>query len=413
MAAADRVQTSQLPPPLPARPRPRRVPTFADLLRLRDARRERLLDRRAQLSEQARPADGSSSTARKGKGAASSGKGADVGAGPGPPDSSGRTADQQDWPAPLAGLAGELASSIQREARLRCALLGLPPAAATAATAVAGSRSDPGDGRQSLRPMPGFLLRADLQEHLEALERSIPSSSSSDADAVGGAAGSGAKSEFSSAWLLARCQDITGASDAATVCDEVLALLRSGRSDDDVQAPLLELVGYDNMEFLGSLVSRRADIVRAVDDEADRARAAAVRSARALPGVQAVVRTERDVALDKELSKARRRRKGGAAEDRAPAAGPPLESGEELRRAREKQLTRRPKEALRPESHGAAQYPFVFTSGPAGGAGGAMLSMFGTKYALPAGTARDEFADHEEITIPVMRTAPRRDTEQP
>ncbi|KAJ2758411.1 activating signal cointegrator 1 complex subunit 3, partial [Coemansia nantahalensis] len=133
----------------------------------------------------------------------------------------------------------------------------------------------------------------------------------------------------------------------------------------------------------------------------------------ALPGVQAVVRTERDVALDKELSKARRRRKGGAAEDRALAAGPPLESGEELRRAREKQLTRRAKEALRPESHGAAQYPFVFTSGPAGGAGGAMLSMFGTKYALPAGTARDEFADHEEITIPVMRTAPRRDTEQP
>ncbi|KAJ2642524.1 activating signal cointegrator 1 complex subunit 3, partial [Coemansia sp. RSA 1694] len=48
-----------------------------------------------------------------------------------------------------------------------------------------------------------------------------------------------------------------------------------------------------------------------------------------------------------------------------------------------------------------------------GGRGGNMLSMFGSKYALPLGTARDEFTDHEEITIPISTPAPRRLTEEP
>ncbi|KAJ2715375.1 putative steryl acetyl hydrolase mug81 [Coemansia spiralis] len=418
MATADAPQRA---PPLPARPQPRRVPTFADLLRLRDARRDRLLDRRARLGELAPHANSSSggssgggtttgrSADRKGKGAAGTGKAADSAAGRGSSGKLSCTADQPGWAAPRSDLASELASSVQREARLRCALLGLAPPADTCARlgAAASPSRDPAHPHPALRPMPDFLLRTGLQEHLDSLESSIPSSSNADDTA----AAPRQQSEFSRAWLLARCRAIDGTSDADMVCDQVLELLQSGRSDDDVQGPLLELVGYDNMDFLASLVSRRADIVRAVADDTDRARAAALRRARSLPGVQAVVRTERDVALDKELSKARRRRKAGPAED--PAAGPPLGSGAGLRQVRASQLTQRTKEVLKPESQGAAQYPYVFTSGPAGGVGGALLSMFGTKYALPAGTARDEFADHEEITIPIARTAPRRETEQP
>jgi hypothetical protein len=34
--------------------------------------------------------------------------------------------------------------------------------------------------------------------------------------------------------------------------------------------------------------------------------------------------------------------------------------------------------------------------------------MFGTRYALPAGTVREEFNDYEETTIPVPKQAPIR-----
>ncbi|KAJ1733569.1 activating signal cointegrator 1 complex subunit 3 [Coemansia biformis] len=261
--------------------------------------------------------------------------------------------------------------------------------------------------------MPEFLYRPDLLAYLEELEGSHVSRGDGSSDSAPGC--------FSQAWLLARCRSIVADPESAdALCREVCALLQSDRGDDDIQGPLLELVGYDNMEFLGSLVSQRADIVRGITAESDRARVAALRGGWSLPGVQAVVRTERDLAIGKELSKARRRRKAtaaaaGPADCTEGAQGPAqvLGSGTDLRRARERQLTQRTAGALKPESRSAERYPYVFTSGPAAGAGGALLSMFGTKYALPAGTVRNEFEDHEEITIPTARTAPRRDMEQP
>lgn len=49
-------------------------------------------------------------------------------------------------------------------------------------------------------------------------------------------------------------------------------------------------------------------------------------------------------------------------------------------------------------------YPNVYQSGKSGNT----LSAFGTRYALPAGTIRDEHKDYEEITIPVTKQAPIR-----
>lgn len=47
-----------------------------------------------------------------------------------------------------------------------------------------------------------------------------------------------------------------------------------------------------------------------------------------------------------------------------------------------------------------------------GNAGGGPLTMFGTRFALPAGTTRDEYKDYEEITIPVPQQAPIRQHER-
>ncbi|KAJ2627662.1 putative steryl acetyl hydrolase mug81, partial [Coemansia sp. RSA 1287] len=316
----------------------------------------------------------------------------------------------------------ELQSSIARESSLRRALLGLDSTPESiskcddeADDSLAFYASHP-----SLRPMPDILLRPDLEAYVRELEsKRIQQVSSS------GQKDSG-KSRHTGSWLLSKCRQIIvaaagveAATDAAeALCTEVFKVLRCDRTDDDIQGQLLELVGFDNMEFLGQLVSQRANIVRGITDEADRARVAAAMRDRAIPGVQAIIRSEKDVAIEKEINKARRKAKGkgkqtedGSLEDQEAARI--LGFGADLRRARERQLSQRPAEVLRPEAKGAERYPHIYTSTPAGNNGGALLSMFGSKYALPAGTVRNEFSDHEEITIPIAKAAVRRATEQP
>ncbi|KAI8322612.1 Sec63-domain-containing protein, partial [Martensiomyces pterosporus] len=157
------------------------------------------------------------------------------------------------------------------------------------------------------------------------------------------------------------------------MCTEIFTLLRSGRSDNDIQGQLLELVGFSNMDFLGDLISKRAEIVDKITKQSDYARAEAALKAKPLPGVQAVIQSEKD-----------------------------------------RQLTQRPAEVLLPASREPERYPHVYTSTPASAhTGGNLLSMFGSKYSLPVGTQREEFPDHEEITIPISKPAARRQTEQP
>ncbi|KAJ2823499.1 activating signal cointegrator 1 complex subunit 3, partial [Coemansia erecta] len=406
-----------------------RPPTFADLLRLRDARRERLLDRRAKLAEQLQNA-GSPTADRKGKG---KGKGKAGGSS----DSThqpGGTAEHSASPATganhgadkaYASMWDELQRSIARETSLRRALLGLGASSASTSqdSSVAGDSQAFYAAHPSLRPMPDMLLRTGLEAYVNELEsKNAQNSTQKETEAEAEAEG------HTKAWLLSKCRGIVAAAgvDAITeaaesLCTETFTVLRSDRSDDDIQGQLLELVGFDNIELLGELVSQRASIVRSITDEADRARVAAAMRDRAIPGVQAIIRSEKDVAIEKEINKARRKGKqksdGGAGQadgsSEEQEAARILGFGSDLRRARERQLSQRPAEVQRPETKGPERYPHVYTSAPVANSGGALLSMFGSKYALPAGTVRNEFSDHEEITIPIAKPAIRRATEQP
>lgn len=81
--------------------------------------------------------------------------------------------------------------------------------------------------------------------------------------------------------------------------------------------------------------------------------------------------------------------------------------GEDLRQAREDALlnaSQAPLFSSNYKTKAAPTYPHVYQSGQAGGT----LSLFGTRYALPAGTVREEFNDYEETTIPVPKKAPIR-----
>lgn len=81
--------------------------------------------------------------------------------------------------------------------------------------------------------------------------------------------------------------------------------------------------------------------------------------------------------------------------------------GEALRQAREDALisaSETPLFSSNYKTKAAVNYPHVYQASQQGGT----LSLFGTRYALPAGTVREEFNDYEETIIPVPKKAPIR-----
>ncbi|KAJ2720409.1 activating signal cointegrator 1 complex subunit 3 [Coemansia sp. Benny D115] len=381
-----------------------RTPRFSDLLRLRDSRREALLDRREhQLRHPSVPGkapDAAVAAHQPTDKTTSAGKGKGKGKGKDSSTSNGADADEENSgkgkgksaaeqpvvhgksgaPQPAVGQGGslwdDLHQSIERERRLRRALLGL--------SATAPASSDEHQGCGVLAPMPEMLLHPDLSAHLhqqlqEAADRQMEQHD--------------AHRKYSRSWLLKECQHAVATMehallDADSLCAEVLAELQSESSDNDIQGRLLELVGFASMDFLSTLISKRAEIVQQIATESSATPPPLPKRSRPVPG---------------------RHRSGGDPSDE-PNCAAALGPGAELRKARARQLSSRPSETLLPASRTPEKLPHVYTSSDQGGN---MLSMFGSKYSLPAGTQRDEFADHEEITVPIARAAPRRDTEAP
>ncbi|KAJ2005411.1 activating signal cointegrator 1 complex subunit 3 [Coemansia thaxteri] len=422
------------------------IPTFADLLRLRDSRREALLDRRASLVKPelaGAGVEGHAPVDRKGKGKGK-GKGCEdsetAGAasslGDGPINTRAPAAGADSTHSATAGGAfgdvwSELKQNIERDMSLRRALMHLAGDECRAPLSTTASEPDSGpelaevDFSAALAPMPDILQHPDLPAYIQELETERDNAMARLAPKSTPAV------VHNRQWLYAKCSQAVasmgmGSSIEATetMCTEVFTILRSDQSDNEIQGRLLELVGFDNMDFLGELISMRAAIVAEITRESDYARVAAGMKAKALPGVQAFVHNERDRAIERDILKSRRKPRRQRAGSDAAAEESESEDqqsarilgfGADLRRARERQLTERPAEIFShlPVASAPEQFPHVYTSRPGGARSGNMLSMFGSKYALPVGTARDEFADHEEITIPVSAPAPRRHAEAP
>ncbi|KAJ1881611.1 activating signal cointegrator 1 complex subunit 3, partial [Kickxella alabastrina] len=391
---------------------------FGDLLRQRDARREALLSRRANQLNQRKSESIENATTeddttlqndisdRKGKGKGK-GKGKDDSAAVSGKAAAADVTDiiqqqQQQEKADMSGAWGELQQSISSELILRQALLSLPGSHATV--------GEPWAAHTAL--IPEILLRTDLSEYVAQLEHANEQATLKES--------AGDPPQYNRAWLLSLCQQTAtknssaGEEETEALCTGIFTILRSPSADNDIQGELLELVGYDHMDFLAALISNRTAIVGEIMRESDYLRvAASMQLTHQLPGVQASITTEKDLVIQKQILKVQRRRAKSIEASEDDEAALILGFGSDLRRARERQLTQRPAEALRPERRGPNQLPHVYTTGKAGNSSGNMLSMFGTKYTLPAGTVREEFADHEEITIPVSRAAPRRDHEDP
>ncbi|KAK8080640.1 Sec63 Brl domain-containing protein [Apiospora hydei] len=134
---------------------------------------------------------------------------------------------------------------------------------------------------------------------------------------------------------------------------QILEVLSSGQSADEVQSHLTDLVGFDDLDFVIEILSKKDEIVSSY-----------VSRETAQPsGNRLLTKAEREDAL---------RRKD----------------------FEHKNAT------LAPTMHKEVQYPHVYRSHTAGNT----LSHSGNKYALPAGSERKMFEKYEEYMIPAGKT---------
>ncbi|KAG5950888.1 hypothetical protein E4U53_004221 [Claviceps sorghi] len=160
--------------------------------------------------------------------------------------------------------------------------------------------------------------------------------------------------ESGSAWFLDRSAEIASNNGLSpdVFQDQLTSLLASGRSDEQLQAELTDLVGFDDLDFVIDVLSKRHDILAFLkaQDPQD------------ATGGRLLTRSEREAAL-------------------------------------RRQDFEHKTASLAPASKKEAQYPHVYRSYQAGNT----LSVTGKKYGLPVGTKHLQFDKYEEYFVPAGR----------
>lgn len=156
-------------------------------------------------------------------------------------------------------------------------------------------------------------------------------------------------------WLTSKAADLAAKNGLAAdvLQSQILSVLTSGGSDDELQSHLTDLVGFDDLDFIIDLLAHKDEVIAA---------SAAPAQEDGDTGRRLLTRSEREQAL--------RRR------DQDHKALP-----------------------LAPQSSKEPQYPHVYKAYNAGNS----LSVVGNKYALPMGTERLSFEKYEEYSIPAGR----------
>ncbi|KAF9939122.1 hypothetical protein BGZ65_011345, partial [Modicella reniformis] len=231
-------------------------------------------------------------------------------------------------------------------------------------------------------------------------------------------------------WLINQCTThLTVFSDPSTemtpkrLSTDVFTILRSDKPDDDIQMNLVDLLGFENLEFITALLTNRRIIVdnvmsqTAYNPDADLPRGQRHErhdaNNRAIHGSNFTVQTEEEKLAAKLARKGRKKHGGRDEEDESAVSSAILGfDQEDLRKAREEQLRANASMPLassqQKSSFTGPDYPHVYQSHK----GGNMLSVIGKSFALPAGATRVDEKFYEEVTIPVTKQAPRRNTER-
>ncbi|KAG0171135.1 hypothetical protein DFQ28_003899 [Apophysomyces sp. BC1034] len=182
---------------------------------------------------------------------------------------------------------------------------------------------------------------------------------------------------------------------------------------------LVELLGFEGIDLITRLISNRKTIVSNIINMSDYTEQAKTKQhtshqaveKRVAYGTQFVVQSEAERKEMKQLRK--EQKKAMKMQQKTPDDENTISmdilgfDASELRQAREDALVAASQAPLFSSNYKARpeeSYPHVYQSTKSG----SMLSIFGTRYALPAGTVRDEYNDYDETTIPIPKQAPVR-----
>ncbi|KAI9141161.1 Sec63 Brl domain-containing protein [Paraphysoderma sedebokerense] len=215
-----------------------------------------------------------------------------------------------------------------------------------------------------------------------------------------------------------RISDQALAMDSARLCTDIFTILRSEKDDSEIQNALVDLIGYDNFEFLTSLITNRGAIVRNIIEgpnvSTKEISDSPGQNAQLRPryGTQVSIQTESEKQQLKVYRKKDKSGNGTVEESDMELSAALLGfDSSSLREAREYALMNATKPPLPARPSTQEKYPNIYTTASSGG--GSMLSIFGTRYSLPIGTKREDHRDYEEIMIPVSSPAPVRPSEKP
>ncbi|EME41747.1 hypothetical protein DOTSEDRAFT_177082 [Dothistroma septosporum NZE10] len=156
--------------------------------------------------------------------------------------------------------------------------------------------------------------------------------------------------EGSGGWLRQRCSAVASRGsglDATGLEDQIVAVLASDSSDDELQMTLADILGFDELDLVGDIIQHRRKI------------------------------------LSSPIS-------------RTPAPSGILSKAEREARLREADLQHKSASLAPAQNRSQAEYPHVYRSHGAGNT----LSAHGSKYSLPVGSERIEREKYEEYSIP-------------
>ncbi|KAG6039095.1 hypothetical protein E4U41_003292 [Claviceps citrina] len=160
--------------------------------------------------------------------------------------------------------------------------------------------------------------------------------------------------ESGSAWFFDRSAEIASKNGLSSDVfqSQLTSLLASGRSNEQLQAELTDLVGFDDFDFIIDVLSKKGDILASLQTQ----------SPQEASSGRLMTRSEREAALGRQDF--------------------------EHKNA-----------SLAPASKKEPQYPHVYRSYQAGNT----LSVTGKKYGLPVGTTHLQFDKYEEYSVPAGR----------
>ncbi|CAG8668801.1 8138_t:CDS:10, partial [Racocetra persica] len=226
-------------------------------------------------------------------------------------------------------------------------------------------------------------------------------------------------------WFLKQCEshistfgDVGGAITPIKLCTNIFTVLRS--KQDDIETELVDLLGYENLNFVTTLVTNRFEIVENIRMNSDFDEnqmdsfeksdlpldSIPTEPKRPQFGSQITVQFADDVKKMKRLKKEHKKAmKNRSAEDEESLSAKILGfDSDKLREIREHELRSANDLPPLPQRKTLSEsFKHVFGKTQPG----SVLSVFGTKYSLPAGTKQHSFTDHEEIIIPITQQAPQ------